>query len=168
MKKKVGVLLYILIAMFMIVGWEKKEVELLVNGKLIDLGYVIGLAKPGGSAGDSEEESESLSENNAAEGEDNSKVEIHTDYVSMNEVNKNIEIKIRGEKISYSCGIERSDNILDTQLESAIRSDLGPKTKVTLIDDYAEAHAYRNVRRILDKLKNNTGLTYVERADGGE
>lgn len=162
MKKKVGILLSILIAMFMLVGWGKKEVKLLGGSKLIDLNKAIELAKPGGSAGDSEEDFESLSENTTVEEEETQTGENHTDQDSIDAVAKDISIRIRNNQIYYRCGNEKEDRIADAELEKRISSDYGNKAQVTLYDDYAEAHEYRNVREVLDKLRNGISLTYKE------
>ncbi len=154
MKKKIGVLLFVLSIMFVLVGWGK-EVKLLDGGKLIDLDKAIGLAKPGGMAGNSEDGSKESSDNEeASEAEDNTKQD------SLNEEAGNIVIRIRGEKIYYTCGNKKSDNISTAQLENKIRSDYASGTQVTLVDDYAESHVYKDVLEVLNGLKNDIGLSY--------
>lgn len=162
MKKKIKILLFALVAMFILVGWGKKEVRLLDSSKLIDLNKAIELAKPGGNAGDSEEEVDNPSDSSASDEEETSEAENHAVHDSIDETPKNIVIIIRGKKISYSCGSVTRDSISDRQLERIIRLDFVSGTQVTLMDDFAEAHVYMTVREVLDKLKNDIGLSYKE------
>ena len=164
MKKRIHILLFVLIAMFVLIGWGRKEVKLLDGNKkkLIDLKKAIELAKPGGSAGDLKEESEAASESNTVEDDEAPESESNAVHDSIDDVAKDIVIIIRDENISYSCGNDNRDSIPDTQLESRIRLDFASGAQVTLLDNFAEAHVYRNVRGILEKLKNDIGLTYRE------
>ena len=166
MKKRIHVLLLALISASVLVGWGGKEVKLLNSEKLIKLDEAIERAKPGGMAGDTEEalgpdedtgdEKEPDSKSGAADPDTEARV-------------RNIDIRIRGERIFYTCGDVNSGNISDTQLEERIRTDHAQGAQVTLIDDYAEAHVYRKALGILEELKNETGLSFKEeRFTGGE
>lgn len=168
MKKKTCVLLFVAITMFVLVGWGKKEVRLLDSSKLIDLNAAIGLAKPGGTAGDTEESSKS-SESDIVEKDEKSDGENHAAHDNIDVIAKDIVIRIRGEQISYTCGSFNRSNISDLQLETRIRQDYMPGAHVTLMDDFAEAHVYKSVCDILDELNRDMGLTYKEdRVVGGE
>ena len=165
MNKKTGLMLISLLALFVLAGFGKTEVELLDSGKLIDLEKAIGLAKAGGSAGSSEEGSDAASETDPedAAGEEPS------GYGSTRGAVKDIVIRIRGEQIFYRCGSLTMGGFTDTQLEDRLRSDFVSGAKVTLTDDFAEAHVYKTVRGILDRLNNDMGMTYSETlASGGE
>ena len=166
MKKRIILLLCFLAALFVLGGWAMKEVRLLDDSKLIDLNKAIGLAKPGGSAGDSEEESDASSESSS---DDDPEGENLSDHGSTDSVAKDIVVRIRGDQIFYKCGVVNMGGFTDTQLESRIRSDYVSGARVILVDDFAESHAYKNIRGILEKLKNDIGLTYKEDLDqGGE
>ena len=165
MNKKTGLMLISLLALFVLAGFGKTEVELLNTGKLIDLEKAIGLAKAGGSAGSLEEGSDASSETDpeAAEGEEPS------GSGSTQGAVKDIVIRIRGEQIFYRYGSLTMGGFTATKLEDRLRSDFVSGAKVTLADDFAEAHVYKNVLGILDRLKNEMGLTYIETtASGGE
>ncbi|MBR1476452.1 MAG: hypothetical protein IJ608_00625 [Lachnospiraceae bacterium] len=165
MKKKHSVLLLIIIAAFMLIGFAKKEVRLLDDNKLIILDKAIDLAKPGGMSGNSQGEPQG----NIANGKEESGGGNNIEYGNPDNITGKIVIRIRGKKISYTFGDIKNDDISDTQLESRIRSDYNAGVQVILMDDFAEAHAYKAVREILNKLKNNVGLTYKEEQyTGGE
>ena len=166
MKKRIHVLPAALILMLMLVGWGGKEVKLLDSGRLIDLDKAIGLAKPGGMSGDTEEASgpsEDAEDEKEQEGE-NDGTDPATDVLA-----KNIDIRIRGERIFYTCGDTDSENIADNKLKDRLRSDYVQDAQVTLTDDFAEAHVYRKALGILEELKTDIGLSYREdRFAGGE
>ncbi len=151
--------------MLILAGWGGREVRLLGSEKLIDLDKAIALAKPGGMAGDTEEASETA-EDAGDEKEDGENDGAQQDgAVSV----KNIVIRIRGEQIFYTCGGSDSGIVSDSQLSDRIRADYVQGAQVILMDDFAEAHVYRNVLGILEDLKTDIGLSYKEdRFAGGE
>ncbi|MBO6137609.1 MAG: hypothetical protein J6O71_03260 [Lachnospiraceae bacterium] len=166
MKRKVTLLLFMLTAFALLTGWGKKEVRLLDSSKLIDLSKAIELAKPGGSAGDSEEPSESEESGEEGKVSGNSSQELQE---SLSPAYQRIVIRIRGEQIFYTHGRYSQDDISAAGLESALRSDYVPGREVILMDDFAEAHVYKEVCGVLDELKSSIGLAYKEdMAAGGE
>ena len=119
MKKKSGILLFVILTAFMLSGWGKKEVKLLDSSKLIDLNKAIELAKPGGMAGDNGEEGDSsTSDPDRASGSENRTTRKITEAAT-----RNIVIRIRGGKISYTCGTFTRGNFSPERLESQIRTD---------------------------------------------
>lgn len=168
MKKRISVLLLIMTAMFVLVGWGKKEVRLLDSSKLIDLNKAIELAKPGGMSGDSEEDTDRLPEIDEAE-EDNAGSENDNDSVhdSLNAAASNIVISIRDKQISYTNSAIHNDNITVAQLRSRIQKDYTSKAQITLMDDFAESHVYNDVLKVLNELKSDIGLTYKEEQSAG-
>lgn len=166
MKKRARILLFVLSIMFVLVGWGKKEVRLLDSSKLIDLEEAIDHAKPGGMSGNSEEESETVSENTSSdddeETEGENQAEQQTEHDSLDEVYKNIVIRINEEEIFYTCGTINTDRLSASQLEDRIRSDYTSGTQVTLMDDFAESHVYKSVQEVLDMLRSDIGLIYKE------
>ena len=157
MKRRLTLLFLIMVTMAFLVGWGKKSVELLDSTKLIDLREAIGLAKPGGSKGESDNESaqsdEEVSVNEALEDKS------MDDTVESIEVPRNIVIRIRNEEITYTYG-STVMNISVAELEKQLRNNFSVETSITLIDDFAEAHIYREVQGILNNLKSELGLTY--------
>ena len=160
MEKRKAILFFIIIASFALAGFGRKEVRLLDGGKLIDLSRAIGLARPGGRAGDTEGKTGVSPDSIKSDDEGASGKGAADD--STNPMARNIVIRIRGEEIYYSYGSSIQDKISETQLENRIRTDFSSGGRVILMDDFAEAHAYRNVCSVLDKLKSETGLTYEE------
>ena len=164
MKKRIYILLFALICMLVLAGWGGKEVRLLDSGKLIDLDKAVELAKPGGMSGDTEEAPGS------DEDDDDKKTDKSEDDEDPDDTDPaavKIAIRIRGERIFYSCGVAGNVNISDTQLKDRILSDYVSGASVTLIDDFAEAHVYRRALSILEEVKDDTGLSFKEELSGG-
>lgn len=162
MNKRIGILLIILLTMFVLVGWGKKEVKLLGSNKLIDLSKAIELAKPGGKSGESEEKPKETSDTDTSNDEETTESGNYAEHDSVDKATQIIIIRIRGEQISYTCGAVNIDDATDAQLEDRIRSDYVSGAQLTLIDDFAEAHKYKSVRQTLDELKKDIGLEYKE------
>ncbi len=162
MKNSIIKSIYVLIIMLALVGWGKSEVRLLDSSKLIDLNKAIEFAKSGGNKGDSEENNNKSSEIS----NDNDKKETESNKDTKNDqidnVTNNIVIRIREEKIFYTCGSKNLDGIILKQLENRIRLDYSSGTQITLVDDFAESKTYKNVCEILDGLKRDIGLNYNE------
>ena len=161
MKNSIIKSIFILIIMLTLVGWGKSEVRLLDSSKLIDLNKAIEFAKSGGNTGDSEDDnnnSSEISNDDKKEPDDNK----DTNHDQIDNVTNNIVIRIREEKIFYTCGNKNLDGIILKQLENRIRLDYSSGTQITLVDDFAESQTYKNVCEILDGLKKDIGLNYNE------
>ena len=161
MKKKIKILLFMMLSFLVLAGWGKKEVKLLDSSKLIDLNAAIELAKPGGMSGDSDVESETNSGNDGDDGES------YSDHDSIQPQVVNIVIRVRGNVVTYTCGNHSWEDVDYIQLKSRIRADYSTNAIVILYDDYAEAHTYRDILVILDEMKNEIGLIYMEDQDAG-
>ena len=162
MKKRVHILLFALISVLVLAGWGGKDVRLLDSGKLIDLDKAVELAKPGGMSGDTEE-APGPDEDDKDKKPD--KREEDEDPDDTDPVAEKIAIRVRGERIFYSCGVAGNVNI--SQLKDRILSDYVSGASVTLIDDFAEAHVYRRALSILEEVKNDIGLSYREELSAG-
>lgn len=158
MRKKGGILFLFLLTVLMLTGWGRKEVRLLSSNKLIDLNKAIELARPGGSAGDTEDPSDK----NASDPEDESEGGAGKAGEETDISKKDIAIRVRGESVYYACGSGEPESIAAQKLEGRIREDHVSGSTVTLYDDFAEAHTYKDVRAILDALKDSIGLNYEE------
>ncbi len=158
MKKKTGILLFIAMAALVLTGWEKREVRLLDNSKLIDLSKAIELAKAGGETGDPENPPKESDEDARSETEDKSPADDGDTEAAV----KNIVIRIRGEHIYYTLGNEKTEDISTEELEERLRLKLSPEAEITLMDDFAESHVYKGVCELLNELKNDTGIAYKE------
>lgn len=143
---------FIIIASFILVGFGKKEVELLNDGKLIDFSLAIELAKPGGnSSEDSNGNGEDLTQSDAEETE-----ALHdNEQVDNGEVV--VEISIRGEQLRYDgivCDLEQIKKIMQVHSETIL---------VVLIDDFAETHVYKKVLDTINELQLKKDIRYTQR-----
>ncbi len=111
-------------------GFASVEVDLLNNGKLIDLNKAIK-EYPIGNEG------------------------------SVSEVLKEVthEVSVRNKTIKYDGKIIKSANILLVVL----KRDCTDNTPVELVDDYAEAHIYKEVLEVMESLSNEGIISYTER-----
>ena len=133
MKKAIKIF-FLLITVLALCSWGEKSVELLDSRKLIDLDKAIDISTPGGTSFLDDEEKESDTEQNG----------------SQNHSSKLLTITITGEKIAYDqkavSGTEK--------LAKKIRMDLKDGMKISLVDDYAEAHVYRDVLKALKSIRS--------------
>lgn len=149
MKKKYWLPLLMIVSLLFLAGWGKKQVELLNDKKLIDLNAAIGICMPGADTSDHNAYDQDSGERRAQEAQ--------TGTDSAGDEEKIIVIRIRGEKVTY-------DSVQLTGLDSLknrIRQDCGDKVSFRLMDDFAEAHVYKEVLKMLSELKSETGLTYT-------
>lgn len=149
MKKKYWLPMLMIVSLLFLAGWGKKQVELLNDKKLIDLNAAIGICMPGVDTSDHNA--------NDHDSEDRRSQETQTGTDSAGNEEKIIVIRIRGEKVTY-------DSVQLTGLDSLknrIRQDCGDKVSFRLVDDFAEAHVYKEVLKMLSELKSETGLTYT-------
>ena len=151
MKKRSIVVIMVLFSVMLLAGWGKKQVELLNDQKLIDLSKAIENCmgaesiKPAENPdGVVEPGSESLPDS-----EDTPK-------------EKEIVISVRNKKVTYD-NVEWKE--LDT-LESKIRQDFKSNVGFKLVDDFAEAHVYRYIMKILAELESEIGIIYTMEQGG--
>lgn len=133
MKRKVRLLAFLFLSLLFLVGWGKKEVELLDDKPLIDLNKALGICLPGSDASSDETTSDSGKES------------------------KTIIIHIRDRKVTYDSVLWEDLNKLDHR----IRQDYADHASFRLIDDYAESHVYKKVKNILSELESEIGLVYT-------
>lgn len=149
MKKKYRIPMLMIVSLLFLVGWGKKQVELLNDKKLIDLNAAMGICMPGADTPDHNA--------NDQESEERRSQETQTGTDSAGDEEKIIVIRVRGEKVTY-------DSVQLTGLDSLknrIRRDCGDKVSFRLMDDFAEAHVYKEILKMLSELKSETGLTYT-------
>lgn len=153
MKKKIKVLAIILLSMIFLVGWGKKAVELLDDKKLIDLSKAIEYAKPGGETQKSELANE---DSDKEETEETSQESSKTDIENIEEGEKIIVISIRDQVITYD---GKSVDSVD-QLEKLLRRDYKDNVFFSLVDDWAEAHQYKAIVKMMKALHSEIGLAF--------
>ncbi len=132
-----------LLMLFFLVGWGSGKVKILQSEKLVDLNYYL-VTRVGLNNADNEspavqrpsEESEGAPIKNFS----------HT-------------IVIRGERITYDGVFVNGTDALKNKLIENFVMDLGA---VKLVDDFAEAHVYREVLAVLNWAAKDKKLKYTE------
>lgn len=146
MKRKSMVVFLVFLSVMLLAGWGKKQVELLNDNKLIDLSKAIENCKGGDSLKPSDNTGTDIesSEGTQSDSQD-----------TMGE--KEIIISVRNKSVTY-------DNVewknLNT-IESKIRLDFKENVVFKLVDDFAEAHVYRYLMKVLSELQSEIGITYT-------
>lgn len=147
MRKKIHILslfLALMVAVMAFVGWGKQPVELLNdNPPLIDLNAAIKEADFGQNGNTGSETGDPSKDH---QGEDGN--------TQQGEAHHTFEIFVRDEDITFEKLIIRKVDTLKRKLEQECQ--VGDTVK--LIDDYAEAHRYREVWDMLKPLAEERGL----------
>ena len=152
MKRKYKLLLFMVVSLLCLVGWGKKQVELLNDKKLIDLNLALQNCSLGADS------KENTSDND--EKVDEIVPEITptpTDKIVIEEKEKTIVISIRGRNITYN--FAKWNDI--EKLKDKMKQDNGKLVSFRLVDDFAEAHIYKRVMAILSELELEIGLKYT-------
>lgn len=146
--KKRIMLLLLLCATGVLVAWKIKPVELIDDKFLIDLDVAIQDAD-WGQEDSSEDESNHSSE-------DNQNPDMNP--VKQPEEKAEITVLIRGER----CYLNNVDMKTMSALEKYLSQRCSEETRVYLVDDYAEAHVYRQVHEYLRQLQAETAFEISE------
>ena len=146
MKRKSIVVLLVFLSVMLLAGWGKKQVELLNDNKLIDLSKAIENCKGGDSLKPSDNTGSDIESSEGTQSDSKD---------TMGE--KEIIISVRNKSVTY-------DNVewknLNT-IESKIRLDFKENVVFKLVDDFAEAHVYRYLMKVLSELQSEIGITYT-------
>lgn len=145
-KKKLIMAIIMLSCILLLGGWGKQKVELLTDGKLIDLEKAIDMAQPGVDEKSQEEEATEQQEEPA---------NTEEDQETTDSQKKTITIVIRGSQISFNGTTCKVEEISKMTKQSCTSSD-----RVKLMDDFAEAHVYHKVDEILNELSQSIGFEY--------
>lgn len=156
MKKKYTIL-FVIFSLMLLAGWGKKNVELLNDKKLIDLDAAIGICIPGANAAQASDNVVNQSDaENEEHNEENMTAEIALDDKERIDEEKQVRvIKIRAREIVY----ETVETDID-ELKNKIKQDNGKNVTFKLVDDFAEAHVYKEVKSMLSELEQEIGLKY--------
>lgn len=130
------------LCVLLLVGFGKKTVELLNNTLLIDLDKAIVLSSVG-TEGNRDADSD------LEETDEGSVAPVKTQV---------LVITIRDTQIKYGRTVVADAS----KLKELLVNDIKTGDSVRLVDDYAEAHVYRDVLGLLDELSGNIGFTYSE------
>lgn len=147
MKKKAIVCASLMLSALFLLGLGIASVTLLHKTKVIDLQKAIEIARPGGDVNTDDinadnEPSEDVIDNN-------------TEGVTEN-IEKTIEIIVSGKNVEIQ-GVKNNDI---TVLENKISEFNGPRVTFELVDNYAESETFKQLIKILNKLKMEKDLHY--------
>ena len=148
MKKRINLLVLFIVSSFVLVGFGANTVTLLRKSKVIDLQKAIEFAKPGGDEG---EKADTTAKDNPDKKEVPEPVntEIQAGPTS-------VKIIVSGKTIKIDGAIVNNPDLV----ESKIREIFKVENTYELLDDYAEAHVYKDVINVLAKLNQDIGLEY--------
>jgi hypothetical protein len=132
--KKTLKIIFLLVTVITLCSWGEKAVELLDSRKLIDLEKAIEISTPGGAAIFEDDQNDTDTEQNG----------------SQNPSSKILVVTIRDEQITYN---QKSVSGVE-ELAKKVHMDLKEGMKISLVDDYAEAHVYRDVLKALKTIRS--------------
>lgn len=137
-----------IIVSFVLVGFGTNTVTLLRKSRVIDLQKAIEFAKPGGDEG---EQADTTAKDNP-ESKD-----IPEPVVTESQSGPtSVKIIISGKTIKIDGAIVQTPDLVENKIREIFRVD----NTYELIDDYAEAHVYKGVIKVLEKLNEDIGLKY--------
>ena len=174
MKKRGKLLLFLTVVLLVLVGWSQKKVELLNDKKLIDLNVAIGKCTLGAEDLVPEEGDSMQDVNNPVTAPD-PKISVtpkptpgitptHQPTIHPKPTlppllkPRTLDISIRDQQITYNKVLWKDWEILKAQLQK----DHDERTTFRLVDDFAEAHVYRQMLEILNELEAEIGLRYIK------
>ena len=148
MKKNTCISIICIFTAVLLLGAWGENVELLDDKKkLIDLDNAIEFARPGGgSATQQEGDTEGKPPEEAAGGDTN---------IPVTNV---IEITIQGRTVYYNGKELGSDSFVNK-----LTDDNAKGRTFVLVDDYADASVYKNVRKTMREQKEKNGLEFAEK-----
>ena len=174
MKKRGKLLLFLVIYLLVLVGWNQKKVELLNDKKLIDLNAAIGKCTLGAedlipNEGDNTQDVNNPATTPAPKLSVTPKptegiTPTHQPTIQPKPTlppllkPRTLDISIRDQQVTYNKVLWEDLEILKAQLQK----DHDERTTFRLVDDFAEAHVYRQMLEILKELENEIGLRYIK------
>ncbi len=168
MKKRRKLILLALVSLLVLAGWGQKKVELLSDKKLIDLSAAIGNCTLGA---DDMTPDDGTSTQNPEGQEGAAPTATPTPGITprptakpttslqptVKPADRTIIISVRDEEILYDL---RSVDDME-MLEKRITIEHTDHVTFKLVDNYAEAHVFRSVMKLLEKLEAELGVRYV-------
>jgi len=138
----------------LLAGWGKKSVELLNKAKLIDLGLAIVPAAYGQEGNTANEEGEKNGEDSSQVSDEDKNQTQQPDKLGQKDANHTIAV--RDERILYNGKVCKDV----AALKSVLVRNYKAKDYVYVIDDFAEAHVYRQILDMLEGLASSMQLMY--------
>lgn len=158
MKRKIRLTLLVLLSLLVLAGFGKKSVELLSDKKLIDLNAAIALCLPGADSLEPENNGKQEEVQNPEEPTATPKPTVAPTMIPESTGKaRTIVISVRERVISF--GLDKSITLVT--LEERIRKNHKNGVDFQLVDDYAEAHVYREIIEMLEKLEAEIGVSYT-------
>ncbi|MCR5788288.1 MAG: hypothetical protein K6G83_00220 [Lachnospiraceae bacterium] len=139
----------------MLTGFAKRTVELLDQEPLIDLDTALQTAPPGSHADESAGESDK--DPTDVTGQTQSEPEEVTPEKEP-DPSRTFRVTVRQKEIL--CEKQNFDSV--EALRGVLLKDVKAGDRVSLNDDYAEAHVYRRVLKLLTELKDTIGFSLTE------
>ena len=170
MKKRGKLLLFLAVSLLVLAGWSQKKVELLNDKKLIDLNVAIGKCTLGAEDLIPDEGDSMQDANNPATApkpemsitpkptQKLTPTPTTQPKPSLPAKPRTLDISIRDEQVTYNHVSWPDLEILKEQLQR----DHDERTTFRLVDDFAEAHVYRQLLEILNELEAEIGLRYIK------
>ena len=171
MKKRGTVFLLLMVSLLVLAGWGQKKVELLSDKKLIDLSAAIGNCTLGAEELIPEDGKDTPNPSDtpvpitsftpkptAAPTLTSMPAPTIHPKPTLPPKPRTRDISVRDQIVTYKA-VSWPD--LDAFMEQ-LRQDQDEWTTFHLVDDYAEAHVYRRIKKMLEELKTELGLKYTE------
>ena len=164
MKKRGKLLLLVLVSLLVLAGWGQKKVELLSSKKLIDLSAAIGKCTLG--AEEMTPSNGTDTQNPNGQGTVNptptttprpTAKPTSTPRPTVVPTAQTIIISIRDEAILYDLKPVENLDLLEKRIILANADHVSFR----LLDNYAEAHVFRRVMALLEKLEAEIGIRYI-------
>lgn len=159
MKKKYRLLVIAMVSLLLLAGWGKKTVELLNSKKLIDLSAAIEICMPGVEPEPDGEKPEVSVTPTITPKLTVTPVPSATPKPTTPPKPKPraVVINVRGREVT--CGSTTWEDM--DALKERIAREAGSNVTFRLVDDFAEAHVYRQIITILEELDAKLGLSYI-------
>ena len=172
MKRRGKLLLFLAVSLLVLVGWSQKKIELLNDKKLIDLNLAIGKCTLGAEDLIPDEGDSTQDSNNSAtvpgpvmsvtpkptQGLTPTPKPTTQPKPSLPAKPRTLDISIRDMQVTYNHVPWPDLEILKAQLQK----DHDERTTFRLVDDFAEAHVYKQMLEILNELETKIGLRYIK------
>ena len=165
MKKRGKLFLLLAVSLLVLAGWGQKKVELLSDKKLIDLSVAIGNCTLGAEDLIPDEGNNTQAPNGptATPGPAPSVTPRPTPQPTGSSqpiivpTAKTIIISLRDEEILYD--LRRVEDM--ETLKTRITVENADHISFQLVDNYAEAHVFRRVMKLLEELEAELGIRYI-------
>lgn len=175
MKRKNILLLLLLLSLLLLAGWGKKQVELLNDEKLIDLDAAIQICLQGSDSATAPENPEVTAAAKVSATPKPTRMPILPSVTpsptiapsvipqpttrptpSLTPAPRTVVISVRGREITYDSVVLGEVD----QVKVHIGQDHAGHISFRLVDNFAEAHVYRQLMAILEEMKTKIGIRY--------